>query len=226
MVDGVPPEFIAAMGPAIDGLMPVVLHVHVRFGQWDDVLRYPEFPASLTISTALRHYARGVALAAQGKVDEATAERDQLAAAILKVDEKATVGNSSAADVLAIAARMLAGEIAYRRGETEEAFTLLREGVAIEDKLRYDEPPDWMMPVRHALGAALMESKRWSDAEAVFRADLERRPDNGWALFGLARCLEQRGAEGEAREAKARFEKAWASADVKLKSSCFCQPGM
>jgi tetratricopeptide (TPR) repeat protein len=225
MVDGIPPEFITAMGPIIDGLLPIVLHVDVRFGRWDDVLAYPEFPPELVIANAMRHYARGVALAAQGKVDEAAAERDQLAAAMMKVDEKAVVGNSLAPHVLAIAARMLSGEIAFRRGSLDDSFALLREAVELEDMLRYDEPPDWMMHARHALGAALMQAQRWSDAEAVFREDLAIHPDNGWALFGLARSLDARGASDEAREARARFEKAWSQADVELKSSCFCQPG-
>jgi tetratricopeptide (TPR) repeat protein len=225
MVDGVPPEFIAAMGPIVDGFLPIVLHAEIRFGRWEEVLAYPEFPESLVISNAMRHYARGVALAALGRVDEASKERDQLAAAILKVDEKAIVGNSPASDVLAIAARMLAGEIAFRSGKQEESFTLLREGVAFEDKLHYDEPPDWMMPVRHSLGAALLQAQRFEEAEKVFREDLVRHPENGWSLFGLARCLDARGAAEEAREAKKRFEKAWARSDVQLKSSCFCQPG-
>jgi tetratricopeptide (TPR) repeat protein len=225
MVDGVPSDFLEAMAPIIDGYLPIVLHALVRFGRWDEVLAQPDFPEQLVISNALRHYARGIAQAALGRVDEATKERDQLATAILKVDEKAIVGNNSASDVLAIAARMLAGEIAFRSGKTDESFALLREGVAIEDKLHYDEPPDWMMPVRHSLGAALMQAQRFEEAERVFRDDLARRPENGWSLFGLARCLEARGATEEAREVKKRFEKAWARADVQLKSSCFCQPG-
>lgn len=225
MVDGIPPEFIQAMGPLVDGYLPIVLHVQIRFGMWDEVLNQPEFPADLVISNAIRHYARGIAFAAQGNVDQAVRERNELAEIILKVDKQAMVGNSSALDVLAIAARMLAGEIAFRRGNSEESFELLREGVAIEDQLRYDEPPDWMMPVRHSLGAALMQAQKYDQAEVVFRADLERHPDNGYALFGLERCLVARGATEEARQTKARYDKAWAHADVQLKSSCFCQPG-
>lgn len=225
MVAAVPPEFITNMAPLVDGFMPIELHVMLRFGRWDDVLAVPEFAPELAISNALRHYARGVALAALGRVDDASKERDAFAAAILKVDEKGTVGNNSAADVLAVAARMLGGEIAYRSGKIDEALTLLREGAALEDKLRYDEPPDWMMPVRHSLGAALMQAQRFDDAERVFRDDLARRPENGWSLFGLARCLAARGANDEAAATRKRFEKAWSHADVQLKSSCFCQPG-
>jgi tetratricopeptide (TPR) repeat protein len=120
---------------------------------------------------------------------------------------------------------MLAGEIAFRRGEHDAGIALLRQAASAEDELVYDEPPDWMMPVRHALGAALMEAKRFEDAEKVFREDLARFPDNGWSLFGLERSLRERGMEDEARNIEGRYAKAWSRADVKLTSSCFCQPG-
>jgi Flp pilus assembly protein TadD len=128
--------------------------------------------------------------------------------------------------VLAIAADMLAGEIAFRESQLDESFALLREAAKIEDGLRYDEPPDWMMHARHALGAALLQAQRFDDAERVFREDLAIHPENGWALFGLARALAGRGASAEAADVKARFEKAWSRADVQLKSPCFCQPGV
>jgi Flp pilus assembly protein TadD len=102
----------------------------------------------------------------------------------------------------------------------------MKEAVRREDALRYAEPPDWIIPVRHALGAALMQSGHYGEAERVYRDDLERHPENGWSLFGLARSLELQGRFDEARRIRARFEEAWADADVKLPSSCFCQPGV
>jgi tetratricopeptide (TPR) repeat protein len=226
MVGDVPQEFIEQMGPFIDGFMPIVLHTLVRFGRWDEVLAAPEFAPELPISNAIRHYARGVAFAAQNRVSEAKLERDELAHAIEKIDAHAIVGNSPASSVLAIAAYMLAGEIAFRESQLDESFALLREAAKIEDGLRYDEPPDWMMHARHALGAALLQAQRFDEAERVFREDLAIHPENGWALFGLARALEGRGAKADAADAKARFEKAWSRADVQLKSPCFCQPGV
>ena len=92
--------------------------------------------------------------------------------------------------------------------------------------VRYDEPPDWILPVRHALGATLLQSKKPAEAEAVFREDLRRLPDNGWSLFGLGRSLRLQGKEGEAAEVEARFKEIWAGADIELTSSCFCQPGV
>jgi Flp pilus assembly protein TadD len=98
----------------------------------------------------------------------------------------------------------------------------LREAVRCEDELRYDEPPDWIQPVRHALGAALMQAGRLAEAGRVYRDDLARLPENGWSLFGLAQSMELQGRLEEA--ARARFEAVWEDADVPLSSSCFCQP--
>src|SRR5262249_35188064 len=117
-------------------------------------------------------------------------------------------------------------EILYREGKPDEAFAALRDAVKREDGLRYAEPPDWIIPVRHALGAALLQSRRYGEAEQVYRDDLKRHPENGWSLFRLARCLELNGNAEEARSVRARFEKAWVDADIKLSSSCFCQPGL
>ena len=96
----------------------------------------------------------------------------------------------------------------------------------VEDALRYDEPSPWMQPVRHALGALLMESGEFREAESVYRADLTRHRENGWALHGLAECLAERGAEAEAAIMRTRFERAWRNADIELGASCFCRRGV
>ena len=95
-----------------------------------------------------------------------------------------------------------------------------------EDKLRYDEPPDWLQPVRHALGAALLGAGRFAEAEAVFREDLRRLPDNGWGLYGLHRALQMQEKAAESMEAERRFDAIWREADVKIKSPCLCLPGV
>src|SRR5262249_45179265 len=103
-----------------------------------------------------------------------------------------------------------------------EAVEKLREAAKREDKLKYDEPPDWTVPSRHALGAVLLEAKRAAEAEAVYREDLVRYPENGWSLYGLARALDGQGKTADANAVRARFEKAWERADVKLPASCLC----
>ena len=168
----------------------------------------------------------GALLAATGKVAEARTELEAFVEAKKRVPDSATIVVNKAVDVLGVAEHLLTGEVLYREGKPDEAFAALREAVRREDALRYAEPPDWSIPVRHALGAALIRSDLYGEAERVYRDDLERNPENGWSLFGLARSLELQGKADEARRVRARFAKAWADADVKLSSSCFCQPGV
>jgi tetratricopeptide (TPR) repeat protein len=127
--------------------------------------------------------------------------------------------------VLEIPRALLAGEIAFRRGDREAGLERMREAVRLQDALKYNEAPDWMMPSRHALGAALLEAKRFDEAESVFRADLVQYPGNGWALFGLERALAGQGKSTEAAQALEAYRAAWKHADVTLRSPCFCQAG-
>jgi len=125
---------------------------------------------------------------------------------------------------MAVAHKMLQGEIAFRERKSDEAFKLLREGVALEDNLNYDEPPAWMQPVRHALGALLLADNRAKEAEKVYREDLARYPENGWALLGLRQSLEAQTQQQAADATQQRFVKAWSRADVKPVASCYCHP--
>jgi tetratricopeptide (TPR) repeat protein len=223
MVREVPQEFVTEAGPLIDGYLPVVCHVYVRFGRWQEVLDEPPFPEHLVFSNATLAYARGVALAALGRVEEAEQERARVVAAIAKIDDR-VIGINQARVVLGIAEHMLAGEIALRRGEHDVAIRELREAMVIEDGLRYMEPPDWIHPVRHALGAVLLVAGKPAEAEQAFREDLARFPENGWSLKGLGQALRAQGKEAEAAAVEARFAKAWARADVTIGSSCLCVP--
>jgi hypothetical protein len=122
-----------------------------------------------------------------------------------------------------MARHMAAGELAYRRGNHDDAFTELRAGVKLEDELVYDEPPGWMQPVRHALGALLLETGKFAEAEEVFREDLTRHPHNGWALLGLEQSLKGLGGhEEELAQVAAARQEAWAGSDVTPPSSCYC----
>jgi tetratricopeptide (TPR) repeat protein len=176
----------------------------------------------LPVSTAYRHFARAVALSALGRVPEAEEAAAAFRAALPSVPKEAAWGSNTAAGALAVAVPYVEGEIAYRKGNKEAAIAKLREAVAMEDALKYDEPPAWTVPTRHSLGAVLIASRRYADAEAVYRADLRRYPENGWSLRGLAQALEAQGKRAEAAEVKARLEKAWARADVDVDSSCLC----
>jgi predicted Zn-dependent protease len=107
----------------------------------------------------------------------------------------------------------------------DEAFATLREGIVLEEALVYDEPPGWMQPVRHALGALMMGVNQPAEAEVVYREDLVKNPGNGWAMLGLEQALIAQGKSAEAAQVKQLRTVAWARADVKPTSSCYCQPG-
>ena len=225
MIAEMPPEWIRESAGIADGFMGMPLEVMMRFGRWDEILAVAEPPEYLPISRAMRFYARGIASAAQGKKAEARAEQAAFLEAKGKVPESAFFGNNKAADILGIAEHLLAGEIVYREGKVDRGIAELKDAVKREDALRYDEPPDWIQPVRHALGAALVRANRPLEAAAVYREDLRRLPENGWSLFGLAKALKMQKSD-DAADFQERFAKVWANADVKLMSSCFCQPGI
>ncbi|QKK08712.1 MAG: hypothetical protein HND58_11440 [Planctomycetota bacterium] len=220
----IPPEFLRTNVKFADGFMPTVLHVLVRFGEWDQILQEPEPEAYRLMSRAQRHYARAVALANLGRINEAKRELASFDKVVAQMDDGWFMGNNPASSVTGIARNMAAGEIAFKSGDAETAFGLLREAVAQEDMLVYDEPPGWMQPVRHALGALLLADGRAAEAESVYREDLARHAKNGWALLGLHQSLSAQGKTAEAQAIDAAKTLAWARADVTPAASCYCHP--
>lgn len=225
MAREMPAVWVQANAPIADGFAAMPLEVLVRFGRWKEVLAAPEPPEHLPISRAMRYCARGVAFAALADVEKAGLEQSQFLLARAKVPAEARIGNNAASDVLAVAEMLLTGEILIRAGEFDEGVQALQVAVEREDHLRYSEPPDWIHPVRHALGATLLTAGRAEEAEQVYRADLQRLPNNGWSLYGLSRSLHLQKKEQEAKQFAEQFAKVWRDADVKITSSCFCQPG-
>lgn len=226
MVAAMPADWVQANPGIADGFLAMPLEVLVRFGRWDEVLASPQPDAAFPVARALWHVARGIAAASQQKPELARAEEAAFLQARAAVPAEWRVGNNLASDVLAVAGALLAGEVRLHAGETEAGLAELRRAVSLEDQLRYDEPPDWIHPVRHALGAWLLAADQAVEAEAVYRQDLIRLPENGWSLFGLAESLDRQGRSDEAAVARARFTAAWRQADVAIGSSCFCQPGL
>lgn len=220
----IPKAFLQAYAPVADGFMPTALHVLIRFGKWDEILAEPEPEAGRLLSRAERHFARSVAFSALGKTAEAKAEIEQMDAVASQFTDEWRMGNNPAADVIAIARKMALGELAFREGRFEEAFTQLQEAVDLEEALKYDEPPGWMQPVRHAQGALLMAKQRYAEAEKVYRADLVRHPNNAWSLLGLQQSLGRQGKEEAADALNDQVEKAWSRADIKPVASCYCHP--
>jgi tetratricopeptide (TPR) repeat protein len=195
----------------------------VRFGRWDEIATAPNPASDLPYVTAIWHYAQGIAAVRQGRQDDAVKHRDALRTlAADPVMETLTMWDRyPLSHAVRIAERSVSAEVAAARGDQAAAIAALREAVAIEDRIPYDEPPGWHAPVRHSLGALLLSANRPADAEAVYREELERNPGNGWSLHGLAQSLQAQQRTREAADAERRFAQAWQHADVELVASRF-----
>ena len=222
------------MADWLEGFVPMRLHVLIRFGRWPDILAtpLPADPGLYCVTTAMTHYAKGVAHAATGQVGEAATQRALFAAAAARVPQARTIFNNTCRDILAVAGAMLDGELEYRKGNHDTAFALLRRAVELDDGLPYDEPWGWMQPARHALGALLLERGRHAEAEAVYRADLGlddtltracQHPGNVWSLHGYHECLVRLGKHEQAGIVFQQLKIAAARADVPIRSSCYCR---
>jgi tetratricopeptide (TPR) repeat protein len=216
----VPDDMLLGM-PGVDWNMTELYAAMVRFGMWDEILAEPAPNAKLTGLTGGYLYARATALAAKGHVADARqslAELQKLAAAATSND---AAGLNTAADVFAVAILAAQARIADTEHNSDQAIALLTQAVAREDQLAYAEPADWFFPLRHLLGAALLQAGKPVEAEAVYREDLRRNPENGWALYGLALSLTAQRRDAEAQSVQRRFETAWKDADIALTSSAF-----
>jgi len=141
---------------------------------------------------------------------------------VSRVPTENTLFNNTSVDLLAVAGFTLDGELEYRKGNHEAAFVLLRQAVARDDNLVYDEPWGWMQPPRHALGALLLEQGHVAEAKQVYETDLHKRPKNCWSLVGLLQCLRSLGDTVHAVKIEKDLQDAKARADVPVKASCFC----
>jgi tetratricopeptide (TPR) repeat protein len=208
--------------PLVAGFRVVPYWAYVRFGQWDEMLKEPQPPASSAFLTGAWHYGRGQAFVARG--DLAAADRELAALTAVLPDKSLDAplfSPNPGRAILAIGPAVLAGEIAAAKGQFDEAIAHLEHAVRLEDSLVYTEPSEWHSPPRLALGAILLEAGRPYEAETVYWEDLKRNRDNGWALFGLAQALRAQKKDGQAEVVDARFKKAWARADVTLTASRF-----
>jgi tetratricopeptide (TPR) repeat protein len=222
LVRQIPAEMLEEIPDFLEAFVPTPYHVYVRFGRWDEILELPEPAADLFVTRAVWHYARALAFASTGRVEEAVAEKKAFDSAIETIPETRLLFNNSSRSILSVAEAMIDGEIEYRRGNFDVAFEHLREAVRRDDKLNYDEPWGWMQPARHSLGALLLEQERAQEAEEVYRADLKRHPSNAWSLHGLAESLEQQGKTEAAAKVRNEFDTACSRADVGIKASCYC----
>jgi tetratricopeptide (TPR) repeat protein len=184
----IPREMLPAPGMTfLQHYLTRPLQMRVRFGRWDEILETPAPSEEHPHARGMWHYARGRALAATGRVDEAEAELRSLHR-LEDVMRGTRLEFNDAGHVLEIAGAVLAGRIAEARGEAGAAVARLREAVELEDALFYGKPPEWSVPVRQELGAVLLAAGRPDEAAVAFREDLERFPANAWSEDGLARA--------------------------------------
>ena len=193
----------------------------VRFGLWDEAIALGPPDARAPGLTAGYLYARGVALAARGRLEDARGVLAQLRQLAAATPKDAQAGFNSLHGILEVAEPIVAARIAATEQRNDEALALLRQAVAAQDQLAYNEPADWFFPARHLLGAHLLIAGRAAEAERVYREDLVRNPANGWGLYGLAAALRAQGKTPEAAQVTRKFEAAWRRADVRLQGSAF-----
>ena len=238
MISTLPEELLTVPSPPmadwLEGFVSMKQHVLVRFGRWKAIVEQtlPDNPELFCVTTAMMRYAMSVAHGALGNVEAAQLQADAFDKAVESVPDSRYVFNNRCVDILAIAREMMLGELAYRRGDHETAFSHLRGSVALDDDLPYDEPWGWMQPTRHALAALLLEQDRVEEATAVYRADLGfddtlsracQHPDNVWSLHGYHECLERLGRHSEAEIVGQKLRIALARTDVPVTASCFCR---
>ena len=206
--------------PPLEGFMTVPMAVEVRFQKWDLILSMPQPDAAMKTTTVYWHFARGMALAAKGKVAEAEAEYQIVSGAADKTPPDQVFAmpvNNKAKDVLMIATNVLGAKIALAKHDSSTAISMLRKAIAIQDALKYDEPPDWFYPVRETLGAVILLNGNATEAEKVFRADLDRNPRNPRSLFGLSEALKAQNRAYDAQFVDKQFQSNWKSTEIKLK---------
>jgi hypothetical protein len=207
------------MMPMVESLITMKTAVLLRFGRHDEVLALSQPPADHPVEVAWWHFARGVALARTGKVDDAAKERTVLVDASAKVPNEALFGGTgleSAKSILSLATTVLDARVAWARGAKADAIRFWTSAVAAADKVPYDEPPVFFYPVRESLGAALLLTGKPDEAERVFREDLRRHPRNARSLFGLHESLTTQGKSADADWVKRAFDEAWKDADTTL----------
>jgi tetratricopeptide (TPR) repeat protein len=196
----------------------------VRFGKWADILKEPAPGYRGAFAMGIYHYARALAYIAKAQWAEAEGELSALRAYEKQLTLKegpASFSQNTDYKILRIAPEVVAGEMAAKRGDFDKAIAHLQRAVHYEDALHYTEPYDWHFPVRHNLGAVLLQAGRATEAEVVYWQDLRINPENGWSLFGLAEALKAQGNHEEAARIAQRFKKAWSKADVTLAASRF-----
>jgi tetratricopeptide (TPR) repeat protein len=202
--------------PMLEMFLPYELVTYIRFHKSDEIMNYPQPVPDAKVTTAYWRFARGIALAETGKTADAEKELTALHEIMKATPFEAPIGNSLAQNVYKAADLMLTGEIAESKSDSATAIDSLRKAVDAADLVNYNEPPDFDIPVREWLGRALLRAGKFVDAEAVYRSELEKHPQSGRALFGLAEALDKQGKKTSADIVRQQYQEVWRDADTKL----------
>jgi tetratricopeptide (TPR) repeat protein len=216
----IPPDALEGT-PSFETFYVTPYFALTRFGKWDEIPALPKPDEKLAYTRGMWHYARGIAFARRRDFTGAEKELGALQDIAGSEIRPLVMLQSAPSLVLAVATECLAGELASERGDYEKAIAHLERGVRLQDGMIYNEPPDWHYPVRQSLGAVLLEMNRPEEAATVYWEDLRRNPETGWSLCGLVQAYEAKKNDAMAAEVKKRFQRAWANADVELRSSRF-----
>src|SRR5438445_3584324 len=206
--------------PPLEGFITIPIAVNVPFHKWDGILKMRRPDPEMKIVTVFWHFARGMALAAKGKVNEAEPEYQVVSDAEKNTPEDVIFAmpvNNKAKDVLKIARDVLGAKIALAKKDNAGAIALLQSAVAAQDTLKYAEPVDWFFPVRESLGAALLMNLDSAGAEKVFREDLDHHPRNPRSLFGLQQALKAQKRDYDAGFVEKQFQASWKGGNTQLK---------
>jgi tetratricopeptide (TPR) repeat protein len=205
--------------PPLEGFTTIPMAVDVRFHKWNEILAMPQPDPAMKITTGFWHFARGMALAGTGKLSEAEAEYKIVSEAEQNTPPDVVFAmpiNNKAKDIMKISEDVLGAKIAVARKDNVQAISLLTAAVAIQDTLKYGEPPDWFFPVRESLGGVLLINRDAPGAEKVFRADLDRNPRNPRSLFGLQEALKAQDRNYDASFVESEFHDSWMGGEVKV----------
>src|SRR5579863_6915621 len=207
------------MMPPLEGFMTIPMAVDIRFHRWDDILAMKQPDPDMKITTGFWHFARGMALAGKGRIVEAEAEYQAVSDAEKNTPEDVAFAMpvyNKTKDILKIAEEVLGAKIALARKDNAQAIALLTAAVAIQDTLKYGEPPDWFFPVRESLGGVLLMNVDAAGAEKVFRADLDRNLRNPRSLFGLQQALKAQKRNYDAGFVETEFKASWKGGETTL----------
>lgn len=198
------------------------LHAYIRFGKWQDILSLPNPDENYIYASLMTHYAKGLASVRTGNLFAAKQDLNKLDS-LCKLDTLNQIYFSfnPAAKIVQVPVNLLRGEVLIKQNKVAEGLASLQKAVEAEEELRYNEPPDWKIPARQFLGAALFDAGKYAEAEKVFNDDLKKNPLNGWSLKGLKLTQEKLGKKTEAQATEKLVSKAFKNADVSINSSRF-----